>query len=251
MPPSRIAGWLAGTVLAGWLVVYNVLRIGGDNPAAAALPALVVGGAAGLVLFAAGFLLVRRLHAAGRVVRGAPERRVVSRATAVRLLGPIALALSAAAVVAIAVAAGMTADYLGIEGDRPRSTLLLIAWNAVFGVWLLDEARRVVVARRAAAAPVPVAPSTSGGSAAAAPRVPVDDREDSVWFACLLTAVLAAVAMSRDILPSAQVVLIVIAGLTAAVVHGAGWRLRGGGGVPLGIPVAVVVAAACLVLPTL
>gem|GEM_PF-523598 len=255
-PLSRVAGWLAGTVLAAWFVVYNVMRIGGDDPASAALPALLIGGLAGLALFAVGLLVLRRLHSAGRVVHGTPEGRPVDRTQVVRLLGPPVVALGAAALVAVAVAVGMGVDYLGIEEGRPRSTLLLIAWNVVFGVWLADEARRLAVARSAVQrVPAPVPAGARGGPRSGedmAPGLsPNLNYEDSIWFACLLTAVLAAVAWSRDVLPTAQVVLIVVSGVAAAVINAAVWRLRGGGGVPLGIVIAVVVTAACLVLPTL
>ena len=28
-PVSRLLGWLVGCVLVGWLIVYNVMRLGG------------------------------------------------------------------------------------------------------------------------------------------------------------------------------------------------------------------------------
>src|SRR5690606_1445602 len=67
-PASQVAGWLVGCLFAGWLVAYNLFRIGGSNPSDAALPALGIGVVAGLAVFAAGYLALRRLAAAGRVV---------------------------------------------------------------------------------------------------------------------------------------------------------------------------------------
>ena len=65
---SRVLWWFAACVAGGWLIVYNVLRLGGDEPNDAALPALLVGGTAGVAVFGLGLLAVRRLTAAGRVI---------------------------------------------------------------------------------------------------------------------------------------------------------------------------------------
>ena len=37
-PVSRLLGWLVGCALAGWLIVYNAMRLGGKSPAGAAMP---------------------------------------------------------------------------------------------------------------------------------------------------------------------------------------------------------------------
>ena len=66
--------WLIACVLIGWLIVYNLMRIGGDSPSQAALPSLASGAAAGLVVFGLGVLALRRLHASGRRLRNAAGR---------------------------------------------------------------------------------------------------------------------------------------------------------------------------------
>ena len=69
------------------------------------------------------------------------------------------------------------------DDGRPSATVLILtAWNVLAGLWLGDEAIR---SRRGEV-----------------------DGLDSVVLGCLLTAVLAAVGISRDLLEPAQVVLI-------------------------------------------
>ena len=57
-PASRVLSWLVACVLIGWLVVYNLLRIGGDSPDQAALPSLGIGAVCGLAVFGAGMLIL-------------------------------------------------------------------------------------------------------------------------------------------------------------------------------------------------
>jgi hypothetical protein len=236
MPPSRIASWFAACVLGGWLVVYNVLRLGGDSPSSAAIPGLVVGGSAGLVVFAAGAFAVHRLHASGRVVIGhhvagepTPSARSATRAAGI--------ALAVAGLAALAVAAVMTADYLGIEGARPKATVLVVIWNVAFGLWVLDEAWWLHREDRALGAGAADGEAWQG--------------LDAVWFGALLTCVLAGVAYSRDVVAGAQVALVAVVGVAAVLVAVALWMLRGGRGVPFGAAVALVVAAGSLMLPVL
>lgn len=238
LPLSRIAGWFAACVLGGWAVVYNILRLGGDDPSGAALPGLIVGGGAGLVVFGAGAFVVHRLHASGRVVLGAPSADPPHPASrsALRLAG---IALVAAGVVCVVVAALMAVDWAGIEGARPKATVLLVVWNVAYGLWIADEAYRLHREDRAAGAgdDLPGSDSWQG--------------LDAVWFGALLTCVLAGVAYSRDVLPNAQIVLVAVVGVAAVLVGVALWTLRGRRGLPVAAVVGAVVAVASIVLPGL
>ncbi len=227
---SRLAWWAVGCVLGGWLIVYNALRLGGDYPSQAATPALV-GAAAGAVVFVAGLLVVRRMAASGTRVYARPSPGDEPAPGAHAAWRAAAVVLLAAAAVALVVGLLMARDYLAISGPRPRSTLLLMVWDIVFAVWVGEEAVRVVRARG-------VGDVDASGF-------------DAVWFAGLLTCVLAGVAFSRDLFPVAQVVLVALAGVASAAVAVALWRHRGHGGVPLGALGALALAALSIALPAL
>jgi len=225
-PPqlSQSGSWIVACVVIGWLLIYNVLRLSGDTPAKAALPGLLIGGTAGLVVFIAGFVTVRRLVAAGRVVGRRPT--VVSgsfddqQRDALRIA---AIAMLFAGAVAVVTALAELIDYLGVDGDRPIGTIVLIAWNLIFAAWVADEALRV--------------------------RRSLVDGIETVYFGCLLTAVLAGVGISRALVEPLQVFLALAAGVAALTVGMAVWRLGGARGVPLAMAGAVVVTAASLALP--
>lgn len=227
-PPqlSQSGSWLVACVVIGWLVVYNILRLTGDTPAQAAFPGLLVGGTAGLLVFIGGFVAVRRLVAAGRVVGRRPT--VVSgtfddqQRDALRIA---AVAMLFAAAVAAVTAVAELVDYLGIDGDRPIGTVVLIAWNVVFAIWVVDEGIRV--------------------------RRSLVDGVETVYFGCLLTVVLAAVGMSRGLVEVLQVFLALAAGVAALTVGMAVWRLGGARGVPLAMIGAVAVTVGSLALPFL
>jgi hypothetical protein len=220
---SRVLWWFAACVAGGWLVVYNVLRLGGDAPNAAALPALVVGGSAGIVIFALGLAAVRRLTASGRVILrpavSVPDADALDQPqrAALRMAAPL-LAVAAAVSLVVGLLAG--AHWLDA---RSASTALLALWFLAFGVWVADEAWRVWRG--------------------------LPDGLESVVFGCLLTCVLGGVAISRDLVRPGQIVLIVVSGAAAAALAGALWRLTGSRGIPVGIGVAVAVATASLAIP--
>lgn len=228
-PASRIAWWFVSCVIGGWLIVYNILRLGGDYPSEAATPALV-GGFIGAVVFVAGWILVRR----GAFRKGASLHAAAERPTSGALgawkVAAIACAVSAA--VTLAVAAAMALDYFGLpSGERPKSTVLLVAWGLVFSVWVAEEAVRVLRTRDVELIDV-------AGF-------------DAVWFACLLTCVLAGVAYSRDLMPGLQMAVVACAGIAGAAVAWAQWHHRGGRGLPVTVAVPIVVAVASLALPAL
>ena len=211
--PRRWLSRLIGAVLIGWVVVYNVMRLAGSSPADAAWPSLAIGAAAALVLVG----LATLAHGpSGHVAARRPPRPAeipppAGRSDAQR--GAIGLAwpaLGVLAVVAIVVGASLL-DRLPCATDdgRPSATVLILtAWNVLAGLWLGDEAIR---SRRGEV-----------------------DGLDSAVLGCLLTAVLAAVGISRDLLEPAQVVLIALAGVAGALTSYAVWRLQGSTGAPVG-----------------
>lgn len=226
-PLSRLLSWLAGCALAGWFVVYNAMRIAGSNPSDAALPSLLIGAAAGVAVFAAGLLVLRRLAAAGRVVAPGPveipdaSRLEPAQRDAMTFAWP---ALAALAGVALLAGAWLVGDWYAQDADaRAMTTLILGAWNVLAGLWLGDEALRL--------------------------RRLDPDGIESVPLGCGLTAVLAGVGWSRDLIAPAQVVLIVLAGVAGCLVALAVWRLRGARGAPAGAAGVVAVAALALILP--
>ncbi|WP_217913442.1 hypothetical protein [Miltoncostaea marina] len=226
-PASRVASWLVGCLLVGWVVAYNLIRVGGAKPADAAWPALGIGAAAGLVVFVVGLVALRRLAAAGRVVSPghvpipAADRLDEPQRDALRLAWP---PLAALAALGLIVGLWLAFDWFGDDSaDRPTTTLVLAAWNLLIGLWLGDEALRL--------------------------RRPDPEGIESVPLGCGLTAVLAGVGLSRDLAEPAQVALIVVAGVAGALAALAVWRLRGAHGPPLGAAGVALVALLSLILP--
>jgi hypothetical protein len=226
-PGSRALSWLIGSIAIGWLVVYNAMRLAGSNPADAAWPSLGIGAAVGLAAFGLGLWIVRRRAASGRPIRRGPaeipgpsELDDGQR----RLLDVVWPALAVLAAVAMVLGVYLAVDWLRTDSDdRATTTIILAAWDVLVGLWLIDEATRV---RRGEA-----------------------DGIESIILGCALTAVLAGVGYSRELAETAQIVLIVVAGLTGVLCGAAAWRLQGGRGVPVaGIAVAIV-AVLSIVLP--
>ena len=224
---SRWLSWLVGCVAIAWLVVYNAMRIAGSTPADAAWISLGIGVVAGLVVFGCGLLVVRRLAASGHAVhRGpleipSPSQLEPAQRSAMTAAWP-ALALLAA--VALVMGIVLAADWLGTESsDRATTTIILAAWNVLAGIWLGDEALRL---RRGEA-----------------------DGLESAVLGCALTAVLAGVGLSRDLVEIGQVALIVLGGVAGVLAAVAAWRLQGSRGAPVGAVVIALVAALSLLLP--
>jgi hypothetical protein len=225
--PRRWLSRLVGAVLIGWLVVYNVMRLAGSTPADAAWPSLAIGAAAALVLVGLGTLAMglpgmsRLADPRGTAEIPPPSGRTYAQHRAISLAWP---ALGVLAVIAIVVGASLLVDALGKDEGRPAATVLILtAWNVLAGLWLGDEAIR---SRRGEV-----------------------DGLDSAVLGCLLTAVLAAVGLSRNLVEPAQVVLIAAAGVAGALTSFAVWRLRGSGGAPVGAGLVAIVAGLCIVLP--
>ena len=226
-PASRMLSWLIACVLIGWLVVYNLLRIGGDSPEQAAMPSLGIGAVLGLVVFGVGIVVLRRLHRSGRRLRvppseiPAPSAMDQAQRDAVQLAWP---PLAVLAVAAIAMGVWIGADWLSTDpSDRGYGTALLAAWNLLVGLWMGDEAIRL---RRGEAEGI-----------------------ESIVLGCSLTAVLAGVGISRDLAVPGQVGLIILSGIAGAVVGLAVWRFHGARGLPGSSIGVLVVAVLSLALP--
>ena len=226
-PASRVLSWLVACVLIGWLVVYNLLRIGGDSPEQAAMPSL--GHRRGLRPRG-----VRRRGArsapappSGRRLRVPPSEIPPPSAMDQAQRDAVQLAwapLAVLAVGAIAMGVWIGADWLGTDSaDRGYGTALLAAWNLLVGLWMGDEAIRL---RRGEAEGI-----------------------ESIVLGCSLTAVLAGVGISRDLAVPGQVALIILAGIAGALVGLAVWRFHGARGLPGGSIGVILVAALSLILP--
>ena len=225
-PAARLASWFLTSVIVGWVIAYNVLRIGGRSPRGAAWTSLLIGIGIGIGIFAVVVLVWRHYVASGRfrphhLEEIPPPDRLDSRQrSALEVLWP---AVAILAVVALIVGAVLAASWLQTDGERSFTRIVLAAWDLLVGAWLVME---TVELRRGRGEAV-----------------------ESIALAAMLTAVLAGVAFSREMFDPWQVALIVLAGLGGALAHFAGWRLLGSRGVPLGIMVAPVVAALSIVLP--
>lgn len=225
-PASRMVSWFVTSVLIGWVIAYNVLRIGGRSPRGAAWTSLLIGAGIGIVIFAAALAVWRHWVASGRFRPHnieeipPPDRLDTRQRGALEALWP---AVAVLAIAALIVGAILAASWLQTDGERSFTRVVLAAWDLLVGVWLVTEA---IELRR------------GHGEAV-----------ESIAMAAMLTAVLAGVAFSRGMFDPWQVALIVVAGVAGALAHFAGWRLLGSRGVPFGIVLTLVVAALSIVLP--
>jgi hypothetical protein len=219
--------WLVTSLVAGWFVVYNVMRVTGEDPRSAAGDSLAIGIALGVAAFAIGFFVWRRLAATGLVgLHGDRDLPAVDaldpgQRSALRLTAPL---LGALAVIALVVGAVILGDWLGdADTGRSNTKLILALWDLLVALWFGDEALRLR-------------------------RLEVDGL-DSMGLGAALTAVLAGVALSRGTFEAGQVVLIVTSGVAGAVASLALWRLAGRRGVPLTAIGVALAAVLSLVLP--
>lgn len=222
---GRVLGRTVAAAVIGWAVVYNILRLQGDEPDQAAWPGLLIGGIIGIVVYLGGLLLYRRLRAPeeARVAQAVPGPGQLSEDQR-EVLRIAAYALAALALATLLMGAVALGDWLGTDSsDRGITPLVLGGWNVLFAVWAGDVAQR---ARRGDGEDV-----------------------DSIPLGAALTAVLAGLGITRELVVPGQVVLIVIAGICGAVAGFAAWRLAGGRGAPISGIVALVVAVLALVIP--
>jgi len=226
-PVGRIISWLVTALIAGWLVVYNLLRFAGGAPSEVASQALFGGVIVGLAGFGLALMIYRALARSGRLaskgpaVVPEPDHLAPDQRAALKSAAPFVAALAAGGV-------GMGV-FLGAQwlqdapDDRAMTMLILAAWNLLIGVWLSDEYVRM--------------------------RRLEGDGLDAVGLGALLTAVLASVGLARDMAAIGQIVLIIIAGVTAVLVYYAVWRLTRRGSLPWMAIAAGAVGAAAVILP--
>jgi hypothetical protein len=222
---AHLVSWLVAGAIIGWVVMYALLRLGGDSPNDAAAPALIgallgIAAAGGVVFWA------RRAEAAGhpmgrkRIRKADPARMSARDREVVRFVWPVLLG---AAAIATVIAVVLLFHWVGIHGARPKSVLLMVLWDLVIAAWLFDEGQRV--------------------------REFVFEGLDSLYFGCLLTMVLASIGVSRSVVSGGEVILIVATGLAAAAIGVLSWRIAGGRVAPIAGVVAIAVAAICLIAP--
>jgi hypothetical protein len=222
---AHLVSWVIAGAIIGWLVVYSLLRLGGDDPSQAAAPALI-GAVVGIAAAVGVVVLARRAEAAGRPIgrhrirKADPARMTARDREVVRLVWPTLVGVAAIAAV---IAVVLLFHWVGIHGARPKSTLLMVVWDLVIAVWLFDEGQRV--------------------------REFTFEGLDSLFFGCLLTMVLASIGISRSVVSGGQVVLIVATGVAAAAIGVLSWRLAGGRFVPVAAVVGIAVAALSLIAP--
>ncbi len=226
LPASRMVSWFVTSVLVGWVIAYNVMRIGGRSPRGAAWTSLLIGIGIGVVIFFVAITVWRRFVAGGRFRPHhideipPPERLDIRQRSALEVLWP---AVAILAIAALIVGAVLAASWWQTDGERSFTRVVLAAWDLLVGAWLVMEAVELKRGRGEAV--------------------------ESIALAAMLTAVLAGVAFSRAMFEPLQVALIVLAGIGGALAHFAGWRLLGSRGFPFGIIVALIVAALSIVLP--
>ncbi len=225
-PASRLASWFVTSVLAGWAIAYNILRVAGRTPRGAAWPSFLIGLGIGAVIFAIVVLAWRHYVASGRlrphhIEEIPPPARLDARQRgALEALWP---AVAVLAVAALVVGAVLAADWYGTDGNRSTTKVVLAVWNLLVGIWLALE---TVELRRLHGEAV-----------------------ESIALAAMLTAVLAGVAYSHGMFDPLQVALIVVSAITAAIAYFAGWRLLGSRGAPFGVALALGVGVLSVVFP--
>lgn len=225
IPFSRAAGWLFAAVAIGWFIVYNGFRLTGSSPAEVALPSAAIGGALGLLGFGALIMFVRRhLKHGGVLDQGAPASPPPSSVDAgTRSVMQItAWVLAALAALGVGMGVFLAATWYQDVDGRAQTMLILAAWNLLIGAWLADE---YVHLRRYEG-----------------------EGLDSVALGCLVTAVLAAVGVSRDMVVPGQIGLIVLGGIGSVLCHYILWRFTDRV-LPWSAILAAIVAILALALP--
>ncbi len=226
LPPSRLASWLITSVVVGWAVVYNVLRIDGRSPRGAAGVSFLIGLGVGAVVFAVAVLVWRRVVSGARYQAAhlneiPPAARLDERQkSAVDVLWP---AVGVMALLALLVGALMAWKWAATTGSRSHVRIVIGVWDLLVGSWLMFETGAL--------------------------RTHDAEAVESIGTAALLSAVLAGVAMSLGMYQAAQGAMVVVSAVTAAIAYFAGWRLLGSRGVPFASISAVIVGALALIVP--
>lgn len=220
-PGSRLASWIATSLVVGWLLAYNVLRLAGGSPHESApiaiLPGIVVGG----LIFWITLSVWRRQVPMEEAVLGQPGTHDQATLDALRIASVTVATLGA---VALGVGVIVGLDWLDTDASKRSMAKILVAgWDLLIGAWLLTEAPRVL-----------------NGHA---------DALESIATASVLTAVLGGVGLSRGWSESAQVLLIVLATAAGSAAQLAHWRALGGRGAPWGTALVAAIGVLSLILP--
>lgn len=224
--PSRMLSWLITSVIVGWAIVYNILRIAGRSPRSAAWVGLLIGLGVGALIFIATVVIWRRVvngarYRAAHMNEIPPASRLDARQrTAIDALWP---AVGVLALAALAAGGVLLTSYLGESGGRSLVRVVISVWDLLVGVWLLIETQAL--------------------------RHHDGDAVEAVGTSALLTAVLAGVAVSMNQSTGLQAGLIVVATITAILAYFTGWRLLGSRGVPFAAVGALIVGGLSLILP--
>jgi len=221
---GHLFSWMVGGFVVGWFVLYCALRLGGDAPNTAALPA-VMGGIVGAIAAVFVVAWVRRSIRDGRPLMQRaravnPDALSSSDLTIVRLTWIVTFA---AAIVTAAITAVIALHWMRLTGTRPKSTALMIVWDAVVALWLLDEGRRIYAK--------------------------IFDGVEALYFGCLLTAVLASIGIARNVVVVGQIALIAAVGIAALTIGLVRWRLAGARFLPVSVLIAAAVAVLSVIIP--
>jgi hypothetical protein len=230
LAPGRMLSWSLSAILIGWVVVYNVMRVGGGTPAGVALPSFIIGAVVGIVVLVLGIWLRGRLIRAGRIHPVDPEveipgpgRMSPRQASSVRAC---AIAVAVVAVVQLIAAVLLFIDWRGSPvATRAIAEVIMAGWFVFAGLWMGWEANAL-------------RDSDAGGL-------------DSLALGALLTTVLAGVAISRDFVPAFSVLVVLVAGAASVVTYMGVHRLTRDRGVPGMAITAGVIALASLLIPLL
>lgn len=230
LAPGRLVSWVLSAVLIGWVVVYNVMRVGGGTPAGVALPSFIIGAIAGVIVLALGVWLRGRLIDSGRIHPIDPEVEIPSPSAmtpsqhgAVRIDFMIT---AVAAAVQLVYAVLLFVDWRGTpSATRATAELIMAVWFAFAGIWMGWEANAL-------------RESDAGGL-------------DSVALGALLGTVLAGVAITRDFATTFSVITVLVAGAAAVLAYWGVWRLTRDRGLPWMAITAGVIVLASLLIPLL
>jgi len=228
LPTGRLISWFITAVLLGWVVVYNVMRVGGSTPADAALPSFIVGAIIGIVVLVVAMFVRARLIRAGRlhpmnVDADVPDPAAVTPDQR-RVLSAAWPVIAVAAAVELATGLWMFVDWRGTPSlVRATAELVMAAWFVFAGLWMGWEARNM-------------RDMDAGGI-------------DSVALGALLTTVLAGVGISRQFVTGMQIITVIVAGLASVITYWLVWYLVRRRGVPSMAIIAGLIALAALLLP--
>ncbi len=123
----------------------------------------------------------------------------------------------------LVVGGSLVRTWLATSGSRSMVRVVIGGWDLLVGAWLAFETGML--------------------------RRHDGEAVESIGTSALLSAVLAGVALSMDMLRSLQGAVILIATVTATLAYIGGWRLLGSRGIPFAAVGALIVGGASLIIP--